>query len=118
LNDEPERRSFNEAIERAARCVMSAATYVEASIVLEKSLGYEGLRDFDLFLAAAAVEIIPVDLEQAREARAAFRRYGKGRHPAGLNYGDCFTYALAKTAGLPLLFKGQDFAGTDLVPAV
>ncbi len=118
LSDEPERRAFNQAIESASSCVISAASFVEASIVLENSRGYDGLRDFDLFLASAGIEIIPVDVEQARVARGAFRRYGKGRHPAALNYGDCFSYALAKTTGLPLLFKGQDFSKTDIAAAI
>jgi uncharacterized protein with PIN domain len=79
LTDEPERRTFNEAIERADSCMMSAASFVEASIVIESSRGYDGLRDFDLFLASAGIEIVPVDVEQARTAREAFRRFGKGR---------------------------------------
>jgi ribonuclease VapC len=83
-------------------------------MVVEASRGYEGSRDFDLFLAAAGIEIVPVDADQAEIARQAFRNYGKGRNPAGLNYGDCFSYALAKTTGLPLLFKGDDFSQTDI----
>jgi ribonuclease VapC len=118
LNDESERRAFNEAIEKAGTCLMSTATFVESSIVIESSRGYDGLRDFDLFLAAAGIELVPVDEEQARIARDAFRRYGKGRHPAALNYGDCFTYALAKAKALPVLFKGGDFSHTDLPAAV
>ena len=118
LTGEPERQVFNDAVENAGSRVMSAASFVEASIVIQSSRGYDGLRDFDLFVASAGIEILPVDLEQARVAREAFRRYGKGRHPAALNYGDCFSYALAKTTGFPLLFKGDDFAGTDIEPAV
>lgn len=118
LTGEPEQQAFNEALERAGSCVMSAASFVEASLVIESSRGYDGLRDLDLFLASAAIEVVPVDLEQAYMAREAFRRYGKGRHSAALNYGDCFSYALAKTTGLPLLFKGKDFSATDIVPAV
>lgn len=118
LWDEPERSAFNDAISRAGTRQMSAATFVEASIVIEASRGYEGLRDFDLFIAAAGVELTPVDAEQAQVAREAFRKYGKGRDPAGLNYGDCFSYALAKVTGLPLLFKGGDFSRTDIQPAV
>jgi ribonuclease VapC len=118
LSNEPERRAFNEAIERADFCIMSVASFVEASIVIESSRGYDGLRDFDLLLASAGIEIVPVDVEQAGTAREAFRRFGKGRHPAALNYGDCFSYALAKATRLPLLFKGNDFSATDLQPAV
>src|SRR3954449_1479775 len=118
LRDEPERRVFNQAIESAGTCRMSAASFVEASIVTENSRGYDGLRDFDLFLATAGIEIVPVDVEQARTARDAFRRFGKGRHPAALNFGDCFSYALAKTMSRPLLFKGNDFSKTDVQRAV
>jgi len=118
LNDEPERRAFNEIIERSDPCLLSAASFVEASIVIENSRGYDGLRDFDLFMTAAAIELVPVDAEQAHIAREAFRRYGKGRHPAALNFGDCFSYALAIATGFPLLFKGTDFAKTDILPAL
>ncbi len=68
-------------------------------------------------MASAGIEIVAVDIEQARVARDAFHHYGKGRHPAGLNYGDCFSYALAKTIRMPLLFKGQDFIKTDVAAA-
>lgn len=118
LGDEPERGAFNDAIAQAGTRQMSAATFVEASIVIEASRGYEGLRDFDLFVAAAGIELAPVDAEQAQIAREAFRKYGKGRNPAGLNYGHCFSYALAKVTGLPLLFKGDDFSRTDIQSAV
>jgi ribonuclease VapC len=118
LGDEPERRAFNEAIEKASPCLMSTASFVEASIVLENSRGYDGLRDFDLFVAGAGIELVSVDADQAHIARQAFRQYGKGRHPAALNFGDCFSYALARTTGLPLLFKGSDFSQTDIPSAV
>ena len=118
LNGEPERRAFIDAIEKADQCLISAASFVEASIVTECSRGYDGLRDLDLFIATAGIEIVPVDSEQAYLAREAFRRYGKGRHPASLNYGDCFSYALAKARELPLLFKGRDFPATDISAAV
>ena len=114
LKDEPERRSFTETIEQAETCVMSAVNYVEASMVLEARNGYEGLRDFDLFLLKAGIIIETVDAEQAKTARDAFSKFGKGRHKAGLNFGDCFSYALAKTIGAPLLFKGNDFNHTDI----
>ncbi len=85
LQDEPERRRFNEAIEAAATRRLSAAGFVEVSIVIESRYGAAGLHDLDRFLERAEIEIVPVDAEQAREARRAFSLYGKGRHPAGLN---------------------------------
>ncbi|MFU8857289.1 MAG: type II toxin-antitoxin system VapC family toxin [Deferrisomatales bacterium] len=116
LQDEPERRVFNEAIESADAVRMSVASLVEASIVIEVRYGAEGLRDLDRFVDRAAIELAPVDVAQAREARLAFSRFGKGRHPAGLNFGDCFAYALARVLGEPLLFKGDDFSQTDVAP--
>ncbi len=116
--DEGERRAYSEAIAAAASRVMSVATFVEISIVIEARFGAEGLRDLDLFIDRAGIEIADVDLEQGKVARRAFSRYGKGRHPAGLNYGDCFSYALAITRGESLLYKGEDFARTDAVPAL
>jgi ribonuclease VapC len=118
LTDEPERRSFNGAVEKADVCLLSTAGFVEVSLVMENSRGYEGLRDFDLWMAAAGIELAPVDADQAHIARQAFRQYGKGRHPAGLNFGDCFSYALAKATGFPLLFKGEDFKRTDIQAAI
>lgn len=114
LQDEPERRSFIAAIEAAASLSMSTATFVETSIVIGARYGGDGLRDLDLFLAKAEIALVPVDTEQAHAARDAFLRFGKGRHPAGLNYGDCFSYALARTLGEPLLYKGEDFSHTDV----
>ena len=118
LLDEPERRAFNEAIEAAESRVMSAATFVEVSMVIEARHGAEGLRDLDVFLEKARVELAAVDSGQAHVARRAFSRFGKGRHPAGLNYGDCFSYALATVLGEPLLYKGDDFRHTDITPFV
>jgi ribonuclease VapC len=114
LLDEAERRTFNEAIEAAESRVMSIATFIEVSIVIESRSGAEGLRDLDLFIDRADVEIAVVDLEQGKLARRAFSRFGKGRHPAGLNFGDCFSYALAVARGEPLLYKGEDFSQTDV----
>ncbi len=114
LGDEPERREFNEVIESTADCSLSVASFVEASIVLEARHGYDGVRDLDLLISTAGIELVQVDASQARIARDAFRRYGKGRHPAGLNFGDCFSYALAKVTRQPLLFKGDDFSLTDI----
>lgn len=117
LHDEPERRAFNEVIEAAHEGRLSAASFVETSIVIDVRYGSDGPRDFDLFLAKAAIDIHAVDTEQARAARQAFRDYGRGRHAAALNFGDCFAYALAVELGEPLLFKGTDFAQTDVTPA-
>ena len=118
LQDEPERRVFNEAIEAAESRRISAANFVESSIVIEARYGAEGVRELDQFLETAAVEIAAVDGEQGRAARRAFQRFGRGRHAAGLNFGDCFAYALATVLGEPLLFKGTDFSRTDVVPAI
>lgn len=118
LRDEPERRSFNELIEKAEQCLMSAVSFVEASMVVESRMGYEGLRDFDLFVLKAGIEIATVDMEQAKIARMAFRQFGKGRHAANLNFGDCFSYALAKSLDAALLFKGNDFSQTDIEAVV
>lgn len=114
LQDEPERRAFNEAIEAADTRAMSMANFVETSIVIESRYGAEGIRDLDLFIERAAIDLVEVTLAQGHAARRAFARYGKGRHPAGLNFGDCFAYALASDRGEPLLFKGGDFDKTDL----
>lgn len=117
LFDEPERRAFNEKIAAASPRLLSAVSFVEASIVLAVKRGDAAVRELDLFLERAAVEIVPLDADQGRVARRAYSLYGKGRHPAGLNFGDCFAYALAKTTGEPLLFKGNDFTQTDVLPA-
>ena len=114
LQDEPERRAFNEAIEAAERRVVSVASFVEASMIVEARYGPDGVRDLDLFIAKAGIELVAVDMDQAHVARTAFRLYGKRRHPAGLNFGDCFAYALARTLDEPLLFKGTDFSLTDV----
>lgn len=94
--------------------LMSTATVLEATIVLETRMGDAGGREFDLWLLKIGAEIVSVDVDQVDAARRAWRRYGKGRHAAALNYGDCLSYALALTRGEPLLFKGEDFAWTDV----
>jgi ribonuclease VapC len=114
LFDEPERRAFNEAIESAETRLISAASFVEVSIVIESRYGPDGIRDLDLYLSRAGIDLVGFDSDQAFVARQAFRHYGKGRHRANLNLGDCFSYALAKSLGEPLLFKGEDFSKTDL----
>lgn len=117
LFDEPERKELVAAIAAARRRLISAVTLVEASIVVESRRGEIAGRELDLLLHRATVQTVAVDEEQAQIARAAWRRFGKGRHPAGLNFGDVFAYALARISGEELLFKGQDFARTDVVPA-
>jgi ribonuclease VapC len=114
LLDEPERRKFNEAIEAAETRSLSTASFVECSMILESRYGPDGVRDLDLFISKAHVSLIPVDEDQANLARRAFREYGKGRHSTGLNFGDCFSYALAQVLNESLLFKGNDFNQTDI----
>jgi len=114
LQDEPERRAFNEAIEAADSRSLSVASLVEASIVIEARYGAVGVRHLDQFLDRADVAVVTVDVEQGKIARQAFSRFGKGRHAAGLNFGDCFSYALAQALGEPLLYKGEDFSLTDV----
>jgi ribonuclease VapC len=112
--DEPERQTFLNAITAAGSRLISAATILETGIVLEGRRGEAAGREFDLFVVRANLQIVPVDSEQADLARSAWRRYGKGRHAAALNFGDCFSYALAKLSGEPLLAKGSDFGLTDI----
>jgi ribonuclease VapC len=96
---------------------MSAANFVELSFVIEGQLGPAAGRQCDMFFRRAEIVIEPVTVEQAHLARQAFLDFGKGRHPAQLNFGDCFAYALAKATDEPLLFKGRDFSKTDVRPA-
>lgn len=116
LFGEEDAERFGAAIEADPTRLMSTATVLEASLVVESELGEEGARELDLLLLRAGIETVVFNEEQLRVARHAFRVYGKGRHPAGLNFGDCFSYALSRTSGEPLLFKGDDFAKTDVVP--
>jgi ribonuclease VapC len=114
LQNEPERASFSEAIEAAETRSMSAASLLECSMIIESRFGADGVRDLDFLLAKAHIVIEPVDEDQARVARQGFRRFGKGRHPAGLDFGDCFSYALSRSRAAPLLFKGRDFSLSDV----
>jgi ribonuclease VapC len=114
LNMEPESARLAVALESDATRLVSAATVVEAGLVIESRYGSVGGRELDLLIAKAGLSIEAVTAEQADVARGAWRRYGKGRHSAGLNFGDCFSYALAKVTGEPLLFKGDDFTHTDI----
>ena len=115
LQDEPEREQFIAAIEAAGTRWLSAANFVETSIVIEARTGADGVRDLDLLIAKASIALAPVDAEQAHLARHAWRQYGKGRHAARLNFGDCFAYALAISMDEPLLYKGEDFTNTDVM---
>jgi ribonuclease VapC len=112
--DEPERKAFLDAIVNSETRSISAANVLEAGIVLEAKRGEAAGREFDLFMIKTNVQVIAVDAEQIDIARSAWRKFGKGWHPAGLNFGDCFAYALAKFSGEPLLTKGDDFRLTDI----
>lgn len=117
LFNEKDADIYANAIAQADSCRMSAATFVEVSIVVEAQTKHPGARQMDAFLRRAGIGIEPVTEDQAHLARQAFTDFGKGRHPASLNFGDCFSYALAKSTGEPLLYKGKDFAKTDLIAA-
>ncbi len=114
LLDEPEAEEFRAAVEEDPTRLVSADNLLEAALVIEARKGEPGGRELDALIQKAEVVVVPVDAEQVFEARKAYRRFGKGRHPAALNFGDLFTYALARTSGEPLLFKGDDFAKTDV----
>lgn len=114
LVDEPEAVEFAELLAEADDPVLSAASLSECSIVMHKSAGMEGIADLDDLLIDAGIRCADVDLDQALAARDAWLRFGKGQSPARLNFGDCFSYALAVTLARPLLFKGADFGQTDL----
>jgi ribonuclease VapC len=114
LLNEPGAPRIAQAIELASIRLLSAASFLETSMVIESRKGEAGGRELDLLLYRAAIEVTPVDQDQAEVARQAWRRYGKGRHPAALNFGDCFAYALARQRRLPLLFQGNDFVHTDI----
>jgi len=111
---EPEREQFLELITQAETRFISAVNAFETGIVLEARRGEAAGREFDLFVDRAKFDIVAVDADQVEVARVAWRKYGKGRHLAALNLGDCFAYALAKTLAEPLLAKGADFARTDI----
>lgn len=118
LEGEPSADRIGAVLESSAGSIISAGTLVEAGIVVEARRGESGGRELDLLLHRLKVRVIPVDEDQADRARVAYRRFGTGRHPAGLNYGDCFAYALAETSGAPLLFVGSDFSRTDVLSAL
>jgi ribonuclease VapC len=115
---EPGAEVFDVAIVAALEPRISAPTFVEVSIVLESRTGAQGVLLWESMLRESLITIEPFTVEHAFLARQAFSEYGKGRHPAGPNFGDCFSYALAKATGEPLLFKGGDFRKTDVIPAL
>jgi ribonuclease VapC len=118
LLDEPEAEGFRAAVEEDMTRLVSAATLLETALVIEARKGEPGGRELDTLIHKAEVVVVPVDAEHVAEARRAYRRFGKGRHAAGLNFGDVFAYALARTSGEPLLFKGEDFAKTDIARVI
>ena len=117
LFSESDARRHAGAIMAASPCRMSVANVLEASIVVERRGGDTATHALDTLLDTAEVELVPVTVEHLEAARRAWRRFGKGNHPAALNFGDCFAYALAKSTGEPLLFKGEDFTQTDIEAA-
>jgi ribonuclease VapC len=118
LLEEPEGPAFARAIAEAAQVGLSSANHLELTIVTARRKSARAIEDAEALIEQLAIEILPVTLEEGRIARDAFLRFGRGIHPAALNYGDCFAYAAAKARGLPLLFKGDDFALTDITPAL
>jgi ribonuclease VapC len=117
LLGEPEARTLSEAIAGDPKRLLSAFSALETAIVIEAKRGEAGSRELDLLIHKAKIEIVPLNAEQSELARKAWRFYGKGHHAAGLNIGDCCSYALSKYSGEPLLFKGEDFSRTDVTPA-
>ena len=110
---------FAESIGAETSAIMSAVSYLETSMVIAGAALDETVWPaLDRLLSRAKIAVVAFDAEQASLARAAFLKYGKGRHPAGLNFGDCASYALAKSRRIPLLYKGADFAKTDIVSAL
>jgi ribonuclease VapC len=119
LLDEPESTNFVTSIAASTTRLTSASSYLETAIVMLNRSGPDAPEKVDRLLADLSIDIFPFTQDQAVLAIAAYGRYGRGgSHPAGLNFGDCFTYALATLTGEPVLFKGSDFSRTDLVSAV
>ena len=117
LLNESDAETYRNALLSVEKVLISTATAVELHIVVTAKLGTDGILNLDRLLSQPLFEIVPVDHQQMSAANLAFERYGKGRHPAKLNHGDLFSYALAKSKDLPLLFKGEDFSKTDIVAA-
>jgi len=118
LFGEPEAKVFAHAIAKDPKRLISAFSVLEAGVVLMARKGEAATRELDLLLHTAHMTVVTFDPDQAALARSAYEKWGKGRHPAGLNLGDCCSYALAQTSGEPLLFKGNDFSRTDMVSVV
>jgi ribonuclease VapC len=117
LFDEPEAEQFMRIVSGGERCLIGAVSALETAVVVESKKGDAGGRELDLLFYKLEADIVPMDAGQYHLARAAWQKYGKGRHPAGLNLGDCCSYALSQYTGEPLLFKGDDFPKTDIIPA-
>lgn len=117
IRKEDEATVWVELLDQTPKTYMSVVSYVEANMVMTGRRTDVELGAVDNMVTALGIELTPVTIEQGIAAVTSFVTYGKGRHPARLNFADCFTYALAKTKGLPLLFKGDDFLKTDIVPA-
>ncbi len=115
---EPEASSYEELLAKSSLLRMSAASYVEAGIIMDRRGNSVSRALFESYIEGWSIQVEPVSVEQAMLARQAYDVFGKGRHAAGLNYADCFSYALAKSLREPLLFKGNDFSKTDLVSAI
>lgn len=118
LFGEADQRRYDEAIEAAQTRLISAVTRVELAFVVEGRKGEAGRDRLERFFRLAGLDVVAVTPHHAELAIEAFRRFGRGRHKAGLNIGDCFSYALAKATEFPLLFKGEDFRQTDIIPAL
>lgn len=118
LLQEPEAERLAHAVALDLKKLISSATWLELSIAVYLRVGEQGLHDLDLLAAKLHIDIVPMTPQQAEIARRAFKQYGKGIHPARLNFGDCIVYALAKESGEPLLFKGEDFSQTDITSVV
>ena len=118
LLGEPETEFFVRVLADDPKKMISAFNALESAIVIEAKKGEAGGRELDLLMHRARIEIIPLNGDQVELALTAWRKYGKGNHPAGLNIGDCCAYALAKYSGEPLLFKGKDFSRTDIRPVI
>jgi ribonuclease VapC len=118
LLGEPETEFFVRVLADDPKKMISAFNALESAIVIEAKKGEAGGRELDLLMHRARIEMIPLNGDQVELALTAWRKYGKGNHPAGLNIGDCCAYALAKYSGEPLLFKGKDFSRTDIRPVI
>lgn len=118
LQNERKAAQLAATLNDASSRIMTIANWLEAAMVIESRFGASGAIEFDALIDVAAIEIAPVTDDIAKAARAGWRRFGKGRHPAALNFGDCFAYGLAKAKGLPLLATGDDFSMTDIALAL